>query len=131
MSEKIKVLTAKPGLDGHDRGIKIVNRAFRNAGFEVVYIGNSMPEEIIEASIQEDANIIGLSILSSSYKVLIPKFLNLVEEHKLTDRLLLLGGIILPRDQKNYKERGFAGVYGPGTNLNKVIEFIKEHFKND
>ena len=128
MTKRIKVLTAKPGLDGHDRGIKVVNRYFRDAGYEVVYIGNSMPDEIIQASIQEDADIIGLSILSSSYKHLIPEFLKKAEMHGLKDRLLLLGGIILPRDQKTYLEQGFAGIYGPGTRIKKVIEFINAHF---
>ena len=126
---KLKVLTAKPGLDGHDRGIKIVNRIFMESGMEVVYIGNSTPEEIVKASIDEDADIIGLSILSSSYKVLIPEFLDLVEKNGLKDRMLLLGGIILPKDQKVYKERGFAGVYGPGTNVKKVVDFIYSEFE--
>ncbi|MHA1752250.1 MAG: cobalamin B12-binding domain-containing protein [Candidatus Helarchaeota archaeon] len=128
MKRKLKVLTAKPGLDGHDRGIKIVNRVFVESGMEVVYIGNSTPEEIIKASIDEDADIIGLSILSSSYKILIPEFLDLVEKNGLKNRMLLLGGIILPRDKKNYLERGFAGVYGPGTNIKKVVEFIHSKF---
>ena len=129
LEKKLKVLTAKPGLDGHDRGIKIVNRIFIESGMEVVYIGNSMPDEIIQASIDEDADVIGLSILSSSYKVIIPEFLELAEKSGLKDRILLLGGIILPRDQKVYKEKGFTGVYGPGTNIHKVVEFIKENYK--
>ncbi|MHA1309864.1 MAG: cobalamin B12-binding domain-containing protein [Candidatus Helarchaeota archaeon] len=128
MKRKLKVLTAKPGLDGHDRGIKIVNRVFVESGMEVVYIGNSTPEEIIKASIDEDADIIGLSILSSSYKILIPEFLDLVEKNGLKNRMLLLGGIILPRDKKIYLERGFAGVYGPGTNIKKVVEFVHSKF---
>ncbi|MHA1799000.1 MAG: cobalamin B12-binding domain-containing protein [Candidatus Helarchaeota archaeon] len=128
MDRKLKVLTAKPGLDGHDRGIKLVNHYFRDEGYEVIYIGNSMPEEIVEASIQEDVDIIGLSILSSSYKVLIPEFLKLVEQKGLKDKMVLLGGIILPKDQKTYLENGIAKIYGPGTNLKKVIEFINEHF---
>ena len=130
MEKKLKVLTAKPGLDGHDRGIKIVNRIFIESGMEVVYIGNAMPEEIIKASIDEDADIIGLSILSSSYKIIIPDFLELVEKNGLKDRMLLLGGIILPRDQKIYKDQGFAGVYVPGTNVKKVVDFIFDYFKN-
>ncbi|MBD3230540.1 MAG: methylmalonyl-CoA mutase [Candidatus Lokiarchaeota archaeon] len=129
MGKKLKALTAKPGLDGHDRGIKIVNRIFMESGIEVVYIGNSMPKEIIQAGIDEDADIIGLSILSSSYKVLIPEFIELVEKNGLKDRMLLLGGIILPRDQKKYKERGFAGVYGPGTNVHKVVDYIRKYFE--
>ena len=128
MKRRIKVVTAKPGLDGHDRGIKYVNRVFRDAGYEVVYLGNTMPDEIVQASIDEDADVIGLSILSSSYKTLIPEFLEIVEEKGLKDRMLLLGGIILPRDQKIYKERGFAGIYGPGTNVREVVKFINKHF---
>ena len=129
MKKKLKVLTAKPGLDGHDRGIKIVNRVFSDSGMEVVYIGNAMPEEIVRASIEEDADIIGLSILSSSYKVLIPEFLDLVEKYGIKDRMLLLGGIILPKDKEEYLKRGFAGVYGPGTNVKKVVEFIYSYFE--
>ena len=132
MSErKIRVLVAKPGLDGHDRGIKVVNHVFRDSGYEVIYIGNAQPDEIINAAVQEDADIIGLSILSSSYKVLIPEFLELAKKNGLMGKLLLLGGIILPRDQKTYMEQGFAGVYGPGTNLKKVVEFINNHFQNE
>ncbi|MHA1648849.1 MAG: cobalamin B12-binding domain-containing protein [Candidatus Helarchaeota archaeon] len=127
-SRKLKVLTAKPGLDGHDRGIKYVNHVFRGAGYEVIYIGNAMPKEIVQASIDEDVDIIGLSILSSSYKILIPEFLDIVEEKGLKDRMLLLGGIILPKDQELYKKRGFAGVYGPGTNVHEVVKFINKQF---
>jgi len=129
--KKIKALTAKPGLDGHDRGIKVVNHVFRDSGYEVIYIGNAQPDEIVNAAVQEDVDIIGLSILSSSYKVLIPEFLELVKKNGLMGKLLLLGGIILPRDQKTYIDQGFAGVYGPGTNLKKVVEFINKHFQNE
>jgi len=100
------------------------------SGMEVVYIGNCTPNEIIHACIEEDADIIGLSILSSSYKILIPEFLDLIEKNSLRDRMLLLGGIILPRDQELYKKKGFSGVYGPGTNVHKVVEFIFDYFKN-
>jgi methylmalonyl-CoA mutase C-terminal domain/subunit len=130
MKGRIKILTAKPGLDGHDRGIKIVNHVFRDAGYEVIYVGNAQPNEIVNASIEEDVDIIGLSILSSSYKILIPEFLKLAKERGLLNRILLLGGIILPRDQKTYLEQGFAGIYGPGTNLKKVVEFINQYFEN-
>ena len=130
MSKRIKILTAKPGLDGHDRGIKVVNHVFRDSGYEVIYIGNATPDEIVNAAIQEDVDIIGLSILSSSYKVLIPDFLELVEKKGLTEKMLLLGGIILPKHAELYLQQGFAGVYGPGTNLKKVVEFINNHFQN-
>ncbi|TFF86855.1 MAG: cobalamin B12-binding domain-containing protein [Promethearchaeota archaeon] len=130
MQKKLKALTAKPGLDGHDRGVKIVNRIFMESGIEVIYIGNTMPEEIIRAGMDEDVDIIGLSILSSSYKVLIPEFLQLAEQNGLKGKMLLLGGIILPRDQKIYKEKGFAGVYGPGTNIHKVVDYIHQYFKD-
>lgn len=130
MKRRVKVLTAKPGLDGHDRGIIIVNHVFRDAGYEVIYIGNAQPHEIVNVSIEEDVDIIGLSILSSSYKILIPEFLKLAQENGLMNRLLLLGGIILPRDQKTYLAQGFAGIYGPGTNLKNVVEFINQYFDN-
>ncbi|MHA1298718.1 MAG: cobalamin B12-binding domain-containing protein [Candidatus Helarchaeota archaeon] len=129
MKRRIKVLTAKPGLDGHDRGIKIVNRVFRDCGYEVIYIGNTMPDEIVQASLQEDVDVIGLSILSSSYKALIPEFLKLIKENGLTDKMLLLGGIILPRDKETYLKNGFAGVYGPGTNIRDVVDFINNYFE--
>jgi len=130
MPKIIKVLTAKPGLDGHDRGIKVVNHVFRDAGYEVIYIGNATPDEIVNAAIQEDVDIIGLSILSSSYKVLIPDFIELATKNGLMNKMLLLGGIILPRDQEFYLQQGFAGVYGPGTNLKRVVEFINSYFQN-
>lgn len=130
MVKKIKVLTAKPGLDGHDRGIKVVNHVFRDSGYEVIYIGNAQPDEIVNAAVQEDVDIIGLSILSSSYKVLIPEFLELAKKSDLMHKMLLLGGIILPRDQDAYLKQGFTGVYGPGTNLKKVVEFINNSFQN-
>ena len=125
--KKLRVLTAKPGLDGHDRGIGVVNMALRNAGMEVIYIGNNTPEDILDAVIQEDAEIIGLSILSSSYKYHIPEFMRLMKEEGVEDKLVLVGGIILEKDRPMLKELGVAEIFGPGTDTKEIIEFINDN----
>ena len=127
---KIRVVIAKPGLDGHDRGAKVVARALRDAGFEVIYTGiRQTPEQIVETVIQEDAAVLGLSILSGAHMVLIPKVLRLLEERGLRineDVVVFAGGIIPPDDAEELKKMGVAEVFGPGTPLSKVIEFIDE-----
>ncbi|HIP75423.1 MAG TPA: cobalamin B12-binding domain-containing protein [Thermococcus paralvinellae] len=130
---KIRVVIAKPGLDGHDRGAKVVARALRDAGFEVIYTGiRQTPEQIVETVIQEDAAVLGLSILSGAHMVLIPKVLRLLEERGLRineDVVVFAGGIIPPDDAEELKKMGVAEVFGPGTPLSKVIEFIDESVK--
>jgi len=130
---KIRVVIAKPGLDGHDRGAKVVARALRDAGFEVLYTGiRQTPEQIVETVIQEDAAVLGLSILSGAHMVLIPKVLRLLEERGLRineDVVVFAGGIIPPDDAEELKKMGVAEVFGPGTPLSKVIEFIDESVK--
>lgn len=126
---KIRVLTAKPGLDGHDRGVEVVNIALRDAGMEVTYIGNTMPEEILNAAIQEDVDVIGLSILSSSYKYLIPEFMRLVKDEKVEDKLVLVGGIILEKDKAKLKEMGVAEIFGPGTKTETIVKYIRDRVK--
>ena len=130
---KVRVVIAKPGLDGHDRGAKVVARALRDAGFEVIYTGiRQTPEQIVETVIQEDAAVLGLSILSGAHMVLIPKILKLLEERGLRineDVVVFAGGIIPPDDAEELKKMGVAEVFGPGTPLSKVIEFIDESVK--
>lgn len=126
---KIKVLTAKPGLDGHDRGVEVINMALRDAGMEVIYTGNLMPQEILNAAIQEDVDVIGLSILSSSYKHLVPEFMRLMKEENIKDKLVLVGGIILEKDKPKLKELGVSEIFGPGTDVEEVVRYIREHVK--
>ena len=122
---KIRVLIAKPGLDGHDRGAKVIARALRDAGMEVIYTGlRQTPEMIAEAALQEDANIVGLSILSGAHNVLVPAILKKLRENGLEDVKVFVGGIIPEDDIPALLEKGVYAVYGPGTNTQKVAEEI-------
>lgn len=122
---KIRVLIAKPGLDGHDRGAKVIARALRDAGMEVIYTGlRQTPEMIAEAALQEDANIVGLSILSGAHNVLVPAILEKLRENGLEDVKVFVGGIIPEDDIPALLEKGVYAVYGPGTNTQKVAEEI-------
>ena len=128
MAEKIRVLVAKPGLDGHDRGAKVVARALRDAGFEVVYTGlRQTPEEIAEAALQEDVNVVAMSILSGAHPHLFPKVVNLLREKGMDDVLVIGGGVIPEGDIPALKEAGVAAVFTPGTPTGDVVDFIKEH----
>ena len=128
MAEKIRVLVAKPGLDGHDRGAKVVARALRDAGFEVVYTGlRQTPEEIAEAALQEDVNVVAMSILSGAHPHLFPKVVNLLREKSMDDVLVIGGGVIPEGDIPALKEAGVAAVFTPGTPTGDVVDFIKEH----
>ena len=130
MAEKIRVLVAKPGLDGHDRGAKVVARALRDAGFEVVYTGlRQTPEEIAEAALQEDVNVVALSILSGAHPHLFPKVVNLLREKGMNDVLVIGGGVIPEGDIPALKAAGIAEVFTPGTPTGDVVNFIKEHVK--
>jgi len=128
---KVRVLIAKPGLDGHDRGAKVIARALRDAGFEVIYTGiRQTPEQIVESVIQEDIDILGLSILSGAHMVLIPKILRLLEEKGIKpneDILVLAGGIIPPDDAQELEKMGVARVFGPGSSIEEIIKFIDEN----
>ena len=129
MTEKtIRVLVAKPGLDGHDRGAKVIARALRDAGMEVVYTGiRQTPEMIAEAALQEDVDVIGMSILSGAHMALFPKVIDLLCEYGMDDVLVVAGGIIPDEDVPTLKALGIQGVFGPGTTTDRIVEFIREH----
>jgi len=124
----IRVLVAKPGLDGHDRGAKIIARALRDAGMEVIYTGlRQTPEMIVSAAIQEDVDCIGLSILSGAHTVIVPRIGQLLQEAGADDILLVLGGTIPAQDEPAMKAAGVAAIFGPGTSLETTIDFIRTH----
>jgi methylmalonyl-CoA mutase C-terminal domain/subunit len=127
-SKKIRVLVAKPGLDGHDRGAKVVARALRDAGMEVIYTGlRQTPEMIVESAVQEDVDVIGLSILSGAHMALFPKVVELLQEEGADDILVIGGGIIPEDDVATLKESGVAEIFGPGTPLSEIVEYIEYH----
>ena len=126
----IRVLVAKPGLDGHDRGAKIIARALRDAGMEVIYTGlRQTPEMIVSAAIQEDVDCIGLSILSGAHNAIVPRICSLLREKHAEDILLVLGGTIPEQDIPALKQKGVAAIFGPGTPLEATITFIRENIK--
>jgi methylmalonyl-CoA mutase C-terminal domain/subunit len=127
---KIRVLIAKPGLDGHDRGAKVIARALRDAGMEVIYTGlRQTPEQIVETAIQEDVNVIGLSILSGAHTYLFPKVMELLKENNIGDIVVIGGGVIPEEDIPKLKKIGIAEIFTPGTNTRDIIKFIKEKVK--
>ena len=124
---KIRVLVAKPGLDGHDRGAKVVARALRDAGMEVIYTGiRQTPEMIAEAALQEDVDVVGLSILSGAHMALCPRVVELLHDHEMDDVVVLVGGIIPDDDVAPLKALGIKGVFGPGTSTGEIVTFIRE-----
>jgi len=131
MERKIRVLVAKPGLDGHDRGAKIVARALADAGMEVIYLGiRQTPEQIANAAIQEDVDVVGLSILSGAHDTLFPRVVDLLRSKGRRDILVIGGGIIPPNDARKLKEYGIAEILGPGTDTRDIIAFIKKAVTN-
>jgi len=130
-NQKIRVLLAKPGLDGHDRGVKVVARAIRDAGMEVIYTGlHKSPEQIIEAALQEDVDVIGLSSLSGAHMALFSRIMDLLEEHEMIeDTLVIAGGIIPDEDMSKLKEIGIQGIFGPGTDTEILTNYIRENIK--
>ncbi len=123
---KIRVLVAKPGLDGHDRGAKVIARALRDAGFEVIYTGlHQTPEMVITAAIEEDVHVVGLSILSGAHNSLVPEIINGIKKEGLTDALFLLGGIIPQEDIPQLKDLGVHMIFTPGASLNEVVKYIQ------
>jgi methylmalonyl-CoA mutase, C-terminal domain len=129
-SSPIRVLVAKPGLDGHDRGAKVIARALRDAGMEVIYTGlRQTPEMIVNAAVQEDVHCIGLSILSGAHNVIVPRILDLLRDAKAEDILVVLGGTIPEEDIAPLKAKGVAAVFGPGTTLDTTVQFIRANVK--
>ena len=125
---KIRVVIAKPGLDGHDRGAKIIARALRDAGMEVIYTGlRQTPEQIVSAALQEDAQVIGLSILSGAHMHICPRVMELLREKELTDVLVVIGGIIPDVDIPRLNEIGINGIFLPGTPMQHIVDFITRH----
>src|SRR5574344_394126 len=130
MANRVRVLVAKPGLDGHDRGAKVVARALRDAGFEVIYTGIRLtPEQIAEAAVQEDVNVVALSLLSGAHNTLFPQVVELLNQKGLTDVLVIGGGVIPEADIPGLKAAGITEVFTPGTPTTKVVEFIKANVK--
>ncbi len=128
--KKIRVLAAKPGLDGHDRGIKVISRALRDAGMEVIYTGiRQTPAQIVSAAVQEDVDVIALSLLSGAHGHLFPKIMELLKEQGADDILTIVGGIIPEEDIPSLKEAGIAAVFGPGTYTKAIIDFIHENVR--
>ncbi|MDO9555321.1 MAG: cobalamin B12-binding domain-containing protein [Atribacterota bacterium] len=128
--KKIRVLIAKPGLDGHDRGAKVVARALRDAGMEVIYTGlRQTPEQIVETAIQEDVDVIGLSILSGAHTHLFPKVMELLKENNIKDIIVMGGGVIPEEDIPELKKVGIAEIFTPGADTRDIIKFIKEKVK--
>src|SRR5579883_190519 len=126
----IRVLVAKPGLDGHDRGAKVIARALRDAGMEVIYTGlRQTPEMIVNAAIQEDVDCVGLSILSGAHNAIVPRVTTLLNERGASDILVVLGGTIPEQDVEFLKSQGVAAIFGPGTTLETTVNFIREHVK--
>lgn len=125
--QKIRVLIAKPGLDGHDRGAKVIARALRDAGMEVIYTGlRQTPEMVVEAALQEDVDAVGLSILSGAHNALVPRVLDLMKQNDLGDVPVFLGGIIPAEDIARLKELGVAAVYGPGATTQEIVASVRK-----
>ena len=128
--KKIRVLIAKPGLDGHDRGAKVIARALRDAGMEVIYTGlRQTPEMIVNAALQEDVHVIGLSILSGAHNAIVPRVMDLLHNQKVDDVLVLVGGIIPDQDVAALKQLGVAAIFQPGTAMDDIVKFIRENVK--
>ena len=125
---RIRILVAKPGLDSHDRGAKVISRAFRDAGMEVIYTGlRQTPEQVVETALQEDVDVIALSILSGAHLTLFPKIMELLKQKGLDDVLVFAGGIIPKEDVPHLKEIGIAEVFGPGTRTETLVKFVQEN----
>lgn len=130
MDRKIRVLIAKPGLDGHDRGAKIVARALRDAGMEVIYSGlHQTADQIVKTAVQEDVEVIGLSLLSGAHMTLFVDVANMLRKKKMDDVLIVGGGIIPEEDVPALKKAGISGVFGPGTHVEEIVRFIKKNVK--
>ncbi len=130
MDGRIRVLIAKPGLDGHDRGAKVIARALRDAGMEVIYTGlRQTPEMIVNAALQEDVQVIGLSILSGAHNAIVPQVLEQLKAKGMSDVLVLVGGIIPDEDAEQLRKKGVAAVFQPGASLEEIVAFVRSSVK--
>ena len=130
MDHRIRVLVAKPGLDGHDRGAKVIARALRDAGMEVIYTGlRQTPEMIVNTALQEDVQVIGLSILSGAHNAIVPRVMELLKQQKMTDVLVIVGGIVPDEDAAQLKGLGVSAVFQPGASLQEIVDFIRSSVK--
>jgi methylmalonyl-CoA mutase C-terminal domain/subunit len=132
MSKKIRVLVAKPGLDGHDRGAKVIARAFRDAGFEVIYTGlRQTPEQVVHAALQEDVDVVGLSVLSGAHMTLCPRILELMKKEGLNDVLVVVGGIIPDQDVSKLKDVGVSEIFQPGASTEDIVEYVRKNVRRN
>lgn len=132
MERKIRVLIAKPGLDGHDRGAKVIVRALRDAGMEAIYTGlRQTPEQIVQAALQEDVDAIGVSILSGAHNYVMPRIMELVKNNKMEDVMVFMGGIVPDQDVQLLKQIGVKGIFLPGSSLNEIVNFVKDNVRNE
>src|SRR5437763_727483 len=128
--QKIRVLVAKPGLDGHDRGAKVIARALRDAGMEVIYTGlRQTPEMIVNSALQEDVHVIGLSILSGAHNAIVPRVMDLLQQNKMDDVIVVVGGIIPDQDIGQLKKACLTGFFQPGTPMDEIVSFIRENVR--
>jgi methylmalonyl-CoA mutase, C-terminal domain len=130
MPDRIRVLVAKPGLDGHDRGAKVIARAFRDAGFEVIYTGlRQTPEQVVNAALQEDVDAVGLSVLSGAHMTLCPRIMDLMKKEGLDDVLVVVGGIIPDQDVPKLKELGVGEIFQPGASTEEIVTYVRDHVR--
>src|SRR6058998_4092743 len=130
MEEKIRVLVAKPGLDGHDRGAKVIARAFRDAGFEVIYTGlRQTAEQVVNAALQEDVDVVGLSVLSGAHMTLCPRIMELMKKEGLDDVLVVVGGIIPDQDISKLKGCGVAEIFQPGASIEEIVNYVRQNVR--
>jgi len=132
MQKKIRVLVAKPGLDGHDRGAKVIVRALRDAGMEAIYTGlRQTPEQIVQAALQEDVDAIGVSILSGAHNYVMPRIMELVRKNQMDDVMVFMGGIVPNQDIAELKKIGVKGIFLPGSSLDEIVNFVKDNVRQD
>lgn len=130
MEKKIRILVAKPGLDGHDRGAKVIARALRDAGFEVIYTGlRQTPEQVVNAALQEDVDVVGLSVLSGAHMTLCPKIMELMKKEGLDDVLVLVGGIVPDQDIPTLKSQGVSEIFQPGASTDDIVSYIRTNVR--
>jgi methylmalonyl-CoA mutase, C-terminal domain len=130
--KKIRVLVAKPGLDGHDRGAKVIVRALRDAGMEAIYTGlRQTPEQIVQAALQEDVDAIGVSILSGAHNYVMPRIMELMEQNQMADVMVFMGGIVPDQDIAELKKIGVKGIFLPGSSLDEIVNFVKQNVRQE